>query len=300
MKWLRACRSKSLALPNAVLTSFWVAAVAIFVATGSNGRAENPHADVLAIGGTVTEIIYALGQEHRLVARDTTSTYPPEAQALPDIGYMRALSPEGVLSVEPELIISEEGAGPPEAIDVLKEAKIAFVTVPDEYTADGIVEKIRRVGDALAVPEKADALAADVRKSLEAAKSSARAAAVEPKRVMFILSTQSGRIMSAGEDTSAEAIIRMSGGVNAVTGFQGFKPLIDEAVTAAAPDVILMMDRGGSHGAQNDELFAMPALRTTPAADSEAVVRIDGLLLLGFGPRTAQAVSELSAALYGG
>ena len=50
---------------------------------------------LLSIGGSVTEIVYALGEEGRLVGRDTTSSYPPEVTSLPDVGYMRALSPEG-------------------------------------------------------------------------------------------------------------------------------------------------------------------------------------------------------------
>ena len=49
---------------------------------------------VVAIGGSVTEIVYALEMEHLLVARDTTSSWPAEVEELPDVGYMRALSPE--------------------------------------------------------------------------------------------------------------------------------------------------------------------------------------------------------------
>ena len=70
--------------------------------------------NVLSIGGSVTEIIYALGEGDRVIARDSTSSYPTEVEALPDVGYMRALSPEGVLAVAPSLIISEDGAGPQE------------------------------------------------------------------------------------------------------------------------------------------------------------------------------------------
>ena len=75
---------------------------------------------VLSIGGSVTEIIYALGEQDRLIARDTTSSYPAEAKNLPDVGYMRALSPEGILSVDPQLIIAEDGSGPPETIAVMR------------------------------------------------------------------------------------------------------------------------------------------------------------------------------------
>ncbi|WP_417721882.1 heme/hemin ABC transporter substrate-binding protein [Salipiger sp.] len=255
-------------------------------------------ADVLSLGGAVTEIVYALGEQDRLVARDTTSSFPPEALALPDVGYLRALSPEGVLSVAPALILSEADAGPPEAIEVLRAADVAFVTVPEGFDAAAIAEKIRVVGAALDVPERAEALAARV--AADIAATEARAQAVDtPKRVLFVLSAQGGKLMAGGQDTGADAVIRMAGGVNALSGIEGYKPLTDEAAAAAAPDVVLMMDRGGDHAATAQELFALPALAVTPAARDHALVRIDGLKLLGFGPRTAEAVSDLHRALYG-
>ncbi|ETX28086.1 heme/hemin ABC transporter substrate-binding protein [Roseivivax isoporae] len=257
-----------------------------------------PEADVLSIGGSVTEIVAALGQGHRLRARDSTSTWPPEVADLPDVGYMRALSPEGVLSVGPDLILSEDGAGPPEALDVIRAADVAFVTVPDAVTTDGILRKIEIVGAALGVPDRAAALSDAVATDLADAMADAARPDAQRKRVLFVLSTQGGRITASGTGTAADALIRMAGATNAVTEFEGYKQISDEAVGRAAPDVILMMDRGGDHGAADDELFAMPAIRLTPAAADRASVRLDGLLMLGFGPRTAEAVRRLNAALY--
>lgn len=257
--------------------------------------------NLVAIGGSVTEIIYALGQDDRLIARDSTSSYPAQVQELPDVGYMRALSPEGVLAVSPGLIISEDGAGPPETIAVLESADIPFIVVPDTFTSDGILAKIRAVGAALDVEDEAETLALSLEAKLDAAIEQAQqTAAGAPKRVLFVLSTQGGRIMASGTNTAANGIIEMAGGVNVITEFEGYKPLSDEAISAAAPDVILMMLNGGDHGTTNEDLFAMPALIGTPAAQANAVVRMDGLYLLGFGPRTADAIVELNNALYNG
>lgn len=74
--------------------------------------------------------------------------------------------------------------------------------------------------------------------------------------------------------------------------------MTDEAVTLAAPDVIVMMARDGDHSVADAELWAHPAISTTPAAQSQSLIRINGLLLLGFGPRTAEAAQALHAALY--
>lgn len=275
-------------------TALWGSATALWAA------GENTQPDLLSLGGSVTEIVYALGQQHRLVARDTTSVFPPEAADLPDVGYLRALSAEGVLSVSPALIISEEGAGPPETIELLETASVPFVTVPETYTAQGVVDKILAVGKALDVEPKAQELAHNVGRKLDAAAQRAATQSGTPKRVLFILSTNGGRILASGTGTAADGIIKMAGAVNALVEFEGYKPVTDEAVSAAAPDVILMMDRRGDHATSNEELLALPAITTTPAAKTQSVVRMDGLYLLGFGPRTAQAVTDLNTALYGG
>jgi iron complex transport system substrate-binding protein len=212
---------------------------------------------------------------------------------------MRALSPEGVLAVGPSLILSEEGAGPVEALDVIRAADVDLVEIPDSFDAEGILRKITVVGAALGVPDRAATLAAKVGDDLQAAMARAEGHAGAGKRVLFVLSTEGGKINASGTGTAADAIIRMAGGVNAVTEFQGYKQLSDEAVGLAAPDVVLMMDRSGDHGTTADALFAMPAMQLTPAAQSGAFVRMDGLLMLGFGPRTAKAISRLNAALYG-
>lgn len=251
---------------------------------------------IVAIGGSITEIVYALGEEGRLVARDSTSTFPQAANALPDVGYMRALSPEGVLSVDPDGILALEGSGPPEAVAVLKSGSIAFAEIPEHFTRAGIVDKVVKVGEALGVSEKAQALATAIGDKLAAAE--AKAAKSEPRKVMFVLSMQGGKILAAGRDTAAGGIVSLAGGVNVFSGFSGYKQVSDEAVITAAPDVILMMDRGGDHGAANAELLAHPAIATTPAAAHGAVVRMDGLYLLGFGPRTAEAVADLAGALH--
>lgn len=254
----------------------------------------DPAERVLTLGGAITEIVYALGQGGRLVARDATSSFPPEAEALPDVGYVRALSPEGVLSVDPDLILAIEGSGPPETMEVLRAAGIPLVMVPEGHDAEAIVRKITIVAEALGVPEEGKRLAAQTEVSLAEAVAAGRTDA--PPRVLFILSMQGGRIMAAGADTAAEGIIELAGGVNAMEGFDGYQQVSDEAVLSAEPDVILMMDRSGDHAADSSEIIAHPVLGQTPAAASGAIVRQPGLLLLGFGPRTPQAVEALSDA----
>lgn len=255
---------------------------------------------LVAIGGAVTEIVYALGEGGRLVARDSTSTFPEEATKLPDVGYMRQLSPEGVIAVNPTAILAVEGSGPPDALAVLKSAGIPFETVPEGYDRKAILKKIDVVGTFLGVKDKAKELEAQVGADLDAAISdAAKRPESERKRVLFILSFQNGKVMAAGSHTAADGVIGLAGAINATEGaFDGYKPLTDEAIIKAKPDVIMVMTRPGA-GSSDAEILAHPAISVTPAAANKAILRMNSLHFLGFGPRTAFAIRDLNKELYG-
>ena len=253
---------------------------------------------LVSIGGSLTEIVYALGEEGRLVGRDSTAIYPEAALQLPDVGYMRALSPEGVLSVNPSALLVLQGAGPQETLDVLSKASIPYQTVPEAYTHEGILAKIKAVGQALGDEEKAAALSEQVDNDLKAAEALTRDVAAR-QRVLFILSMQDGKVQASGTGTAANGIIDLAGAENAVTGYSGYKALTDEAIINARPDVILMMDRGAELAVDDDTLFSHPAIALTPAGQNRRIIRIEAAYLLGFGPRTASAVRDLAYAIYG-
>lgn len=279
-----------------ILRSFRAPIGSIFAAAlAVSAQAEEEPNRIVAVGGAITEIVFALGEEDRLVARDTTSNHPEAARELPDIGYIRRLSPEGILSVDPDLIISLEGAGPPEAMDILQEAAIPVVEIPEGFTGDAVVAKITAVSEALGVPEKGAALSEKVRNDL--AKAKAATAGLDEKRVLFILSLANGRVMAAGQNSSAQGIIELAGAVNAASGFDGYKPITEEAILASNADVILLMERSGPMGITNEQIFSNPALAATPAGQNNAVVRLDGMMMLGFSVRTAEAVTSLATAL---
>jgi len=252
---------------------------------------------IVSIGGSLTEIVFALGRQKDLVARDSTGLYPPAALELPDVGYMRQLSPEGVLSVDPSGILALQGSGPREAVDVLKKASVPYIEVPETFDREGILAKIRAVGKALGAGNEAATLAAQVDARLKAAEKFT-AAVKQRKRVLFILSMQGGKILASGSGTAADGIIRLAGAVNAVEGYSGYRQLSDEAAVTAAPDVVLMMT-GSGVAVSDAELFANAAILQTPAGTARRVIRMDGGYLLGFGPRTADAVRDLAVALYG-
>jgi len=251
---------------------------------------------IVSIGGSVTEIIYALGEEERLVAVDTTSSYPEAAAELPNVGYMRALSAEGVLSTAPSLVLAIEDAGPPETMDVLAGASVPLVAIPNEFSLAGTIRKVRLIARILDAQERGERLIRDIRESarrLDEIKSRVDAR----KRVMFVLTTRDGAVMAAGRNTPASKIIELAGADNALQGFEGFKMVDAEGIVQAAPEVILMMKRG-NHTPRPDDIFKIAAIKATPAGADRGFIAMDGLYLLGFGPRTPDAARELAEHLY--
>lgn len=254
---------------------------------------------VVVVGGALTEIVVALGQLDRVIGRDTTSTWPEQVTELPDVGYMRALSPEGLLALNPDLILADAGSGPPETIAVIEAAQVPFVHVEAAYDETGVLGRIAAVSEALGVDgsglyNEVEAAFAELAEARES-----RAARGAPVRAMFIISAAGGRINASGYGTAADGMIQLAGAVNVIDEFEGYRQLNDEAVAAAAPEVIIMMDRAGDHALTDEQILAHPALVLTPAARDGRVVRMDGLYLLGFGPRTPAAARDLMDALGG-
>lgn len=252
---------------------------------------------VIAIGGSVTEIVYALGLQDRLVAVDTTSVHPSDAlETKPNVGYMRALSAEGVLSLNPTMILALEGAGPPNVIEVLKKASVSFVSVADDPTAEGVSAKIRFVAKVLGAADRGEALAQRIDGEFEKL-TKALSGVSSRKKVLFVLSLANGRPLVSGVDTPAHGILQLAAADNAITQFDGFRPASDEAIIAGAPDAILMMRRV-SASASPEQVFSLAALAATPAARSNNLIAMRGQYLLGFGPRTAHAAWDLANRLY--
>jgi iron complex transport system substrate-binding protein len=253
---------------------------------------------IVAIGGDVTEILYALGYEPNIVAVDTTSVYPADALARKkNVGYMRAISTEGVLSLSPTVIIASEDAGPPEVVAALKQSSVPFVTIGGPDSASGAEMRIRAVAEAVGATAKGEKLAAEVRAKFEAL-AQKRAALGQPARLLFLMSVQNGRIVAGGRGTAAHEIVGLAGGSNVATGFDGYKPLSDEAALELAPDIILVMHRAQQPGAPRADpvekiIAAMPGLGATPAARNGRIFEVDGAALLQFGPRSADAALDL-------
>lgn len=296
--------SRALRLPMIAATGLTLLAgvdpAATSVAAGQTQADAAVPERIVSIGGAVTEILYALGLEDRIVGVDTTSLYPPQAlETKPNVGYMRQLSPEGVLGLNPQMILAVAGSGPKDTLTILENAGVPFHLIPESYSENGILDKIVAVARIMHVEARGACLADAVGKDIDAMRT-LRGGIDKPLRVMFVMSMVNGKMNVAGRATAANAIIGLAGGVNAIDSYEGYKSINDEAIGAAQPDVILTMQRSGHDAMSADTVFANPAFALTPAAARKALIVMDGLYLLGFGPRTAAAAHDLAAQLYPG
>lgn len=251
---------------------------------------------IVSIGGDITEILFALGLGDRIVGTDTTSTYPSAARDKPQVGYMRALSAEGVLSLAPDLVVAVEGSGPPDVIAVLQRASVPFVLVPAADDGAGVIAKVRFVGEVVGENAKAATLSSALEADLEAI-ATTREIAGPRRKAIFVFGMSRGAPIAAGTDTAANGILALAGIDNALDGFAGYKPASDEAVLAARPDAVVVMSNG-NHGLTPETVFSAPAFAATPAAKAKRLIALPGGYLLNFGPRTAHAARDLAAAIY--
>jgi iron complex transport system substrate-binding protein len=252
---------------------------------------------LITAGGGITEIVYALGMGNRVVGVDSSSVFPDEATHLPQVGYARMLSPEGLLSLRPTKLITSDEAGPESALAQLETSGVCISKLETKYDVDATVQRIEEIAEILGDEEKAKPVVSALRADIEKAHVLVANAKSKPK-VLFIYARSGGILNVSGTDTAASAMIELAGGSNAVTGYAGYKPLTAEAAVSVAPDVILVTTRGLAEAGGIAGLLSHPGLALTPAGKNRRVVAMEDLYLLGFGPRLGRAVQDLCIALH--
>jgi iron complex transport system substrate-binding protein len=252
---------------------------------------------LVVAGGALTEIVVALGGASHLVGVDTTSLYPVGVvAALPKIGYLRTLSAEGILSLNPSMLVVSDQAGPPGVLDQLRAVKLPLAVVPETFAADHVAEKVVTVAGALGQTAAGTAMAGAITADLKAVRGAV--AGLKRPSVLFILSSTGDRLMAAGQSTAAETMIELAGARNAVQGYANYKPLSSESALAADPDVIALPDHAVAALGGLAAVKRLPQLASTRAAATGRIVSMDSLYLLGLGPRIAHAARDFAAALH--
>ena len=249
---------------------------------------------IVSAGGSVTEIIYALGAESQLVAVDTTSNYPSAAGDLPSVGYVRALSTEGMLSMEPTLILGEDDMGPPEVLSQLSSLGLELLVVPEGWSGKAIIDKVNCVSSIIGADGSAsDALVGSLQQHLDDL-SAQRSSIDKPIRAALLLALRDGVPTAAGVGTSGHGVLEMAGLTNVFADFEGWKPIAPEAMIKSNPEVIFITERSAKAAGGIDAVISDPIIELTLAGNKKNVLAVDGMALLGFGPRTIVTAAKIS------
>jgi len=255
-----------------------------------------PGATRIAIaGGSITEVVYFLGEEARIVATDRTSNYPDEALEFPSVGYVRSLSAEGILSLKPDLVLGESDMGPDETVTQLRATSVDVRKFPEAHDMEGVLQKVRCVARIFGVEDRAETmieqrLAGYIGRLNEIA---GNPASTEQSVALLLTFTEDSPIV-AGRETSGDSVLRMAGVTNTFKNLTGWKPVSLEAMAKADPALIIISARGFGAAGGKAGLQQHPALRFTRAVKNDQVHVIDGMALLGFGPRTLEAAVNVS------
>jgi iron complex transport system substrate-binding protein len=252
---------------------------------------------VVILGGAITEIVFALGAGDWVVGVDASSEYPAATETITKLNYHRQVSAEAVLSLRPTEVLLTSESGPEAAIEQLRKAGVALTAFSSDHTFDGAQEQIRNVAATLGLRERGERLLADLQRDIAALVALREPLRSRP-RVLFLYSRGAGSLMAGGRGVAADAMIALAGGENVAAAFQGYRPLNAEEMVVAAPDVILMMDDGLKAAGGESAILEAPGVRLTPAGKSGRIVSMDGLYLLGFGPRCARAAADLARAIH--
>lgn len=228
---------------------------------------------LVSTDASATELILALGYSEQLVAVDVTSQLPAGHRPLPNIGYHRNLSAEGLLSLQPSLIVGSEHMGPPSVIAALQQANIPVVRLEAADSSERLRNNIARLGDALSAHHQADTLLATLDSKLQPLQ-----AAPSHRRMAFLLAMDPAKLRLAGQGTAGDAFIRLLGGRN-VSDFTNYRNVSAESLMAMQADIILVAGQSPDN-AVSTLLAAAPVLAHTPAGQHNGIVAVDGSTLV--------------------
>lgn len=269
----------------------------------SCGRFGNKEADgtkdmrIVCLSKHLTEMVFALGKGHNIVAVDLSSTYPDSAKLLKTVGYHRALSPESIIAMNPDLVIHSNDIGPDNVLPQITKAGLNIKAFGGANTIDSAKLLLKELGKFFGEEKKADSIITKMSEEIAKAADSLKALGItDSVKVMIIhfgLRNNNYFVMS-GRNGVGDKMIRLAGCTPAVYDGKGAREMSAEAVALANPDIIIATDFGYDRmGSMDKFISSVPGVSLTNAGKNKRIVRFEEHDLIYFGPRTGENIIKL-------
>ena len=270
----------------------------VFTACSAPSKEEKSSTErkIITAGGTITEVVDALGYSDQIIATDITSTFPAGMRDLPSIGYRNQIKAEGILALGPDLVLIEEGYLNPDVVDQLKAAMVNIEVFTKPTTVEGTKKLVTDLAAFFEEEEKGkvviaavDADIADLNSYLEEVESTPKA--------IFVMARGPETVFIAGDKTFASEMFKLAKIEGTATGFDEFAPLTPESLVSMNPEYLVFFDSGIQSVGGKDGLVAIQGIDQTTAFKEDHIVALDGQYLSGFGPRVGKAALDLAKAV---
>lgn len=275
-------------------------AAAVISLLASCGNFSNKEVDgtkdirIVCVSKHLTEMIFALGKGHDIVAKDLTSTYPDSARLLPTVGYHRLLSAEGIISANPDVVIHSNDIGPETVLPQLTKAGVHIKSFGTANSFDSAKIVLKQLGNFLGADAKADSII----KSMDEAMAQvmiAKKGLKDTPTVMVIHYGQANNVffVMSGRKGAADKMIELAGGKPATYDAKGARQISAEAVAVANPDIIIATDFGFDKMGGAEKFKEVAGVALTNAAKNNRIYRFEEHDMVYFGPRTPENIMKL-------
>ena len=281
-----------------------IVAVALFSCDRFRNKETESKKDlrIVSLSKHLTEMVFALGKGHDLVAVDLSSTFPDSAKLLKTVGYHRALSPESIIAMNPELVIHSNDIGPENVLPQITSAGLNIKVFGGANTIDSAKLLLKDLGNFFGEETKADSIIKKMDHDLAIAADSLKALnLVDTPKVMIIHFGRANNVyfVMSGRNGVGDKMIQMAGGKTAIYDAKGARQISAEAVATANPDIIIATDFGFDQMGNMDKFIdGVPGVALTNAGKNKRIVRFEEHDLVYFGPRSGENILKLMKLLH--
>jgi iron complex transport system substrate-binding protein len=281
------------------LLLFLTAIPALFACTSSvKNKKTDGQARIVCVSKQLTELLFALHQGEKIVGLDLTSSYPEETKKITKVGYHRHLNAEGIISLEPSVVIHQNDVAPMEVMKQVQDVGIPVKVYPPAATLDSTKLLIRILGKEFGADTAAERMVAKLNVDLQKADSIVKTYPVKPKVLIIHFGQQRNQYFVMGTRGTADAMLKLAGGINAADT-SSFRDLSAEVIAREQPDVILATDFGWDRlGGSMEKFMALPGISLTPAAKNAKIFRVEEHDLVYFGPRTGENIIRMAELIH--